>query len=64
MTDAQHDVPSSVMARAFGAEAARYDQARPSYPAAAVARVLGALAPAEHDRLRPGSSISAPGPAS
>lgn len=50
MTDAQHDVPSSVMARAFGAEAARYDQARPSYPAAAVARVLDALAPAEHDR--------------
>jgi len=48
MTDAPpgpYDVPASVLARAFGAEAARYDQARPSYPAEAVARVLDALAP-------------------
>lgn len=45
MTDAQH-VPPAVLARSFGTEAARYDQARPSYPAAAVDRVLAALVPA------------------
>jgi len=47
MTDAQHDLPPSGMARVFGAEAARYDLARPSYPAEAVARVLDALAPSD-----------------
>lgn len=49
MTDAQpawppthQDLPASVFASSFGAEAARYDQVRPSYPAAALDRVLGA----------------------
>ena len=40
---AAHDVPPAVLARSFGTEAARYDQARPSYPAAALERVLAAL---------------------
>lgn len=37
------ELPVSVLARSFGSEAARYDQARPSYPAAAVELVLGGL---------------------
>lgn len=39
-------LPDSVFARSFGSEAARYDQARPSYPRAAIELVLGGLGPA------------------
>lgn len=36
-------LPDSVFARSFGSEAARYDQVRPSYPAAAIKLVLAGL---------------------
>lgn len=39
----EQELPDSVFARSFGSEAARYDQVRPSYPAAAIELVLGGL---------------------
>ncbi|HEY0168367.1 MAG TPA: class I SAM-dependent methyltransferase [Jatrophihabitans sp.] len=46
MTGGQQDdqrLPDSVLARSFGSEAARYDQVRPSYPAAAIELLLAGL---------------------
>jgi SAM-dependent methyltransferase len=39
----EHDLPSSAFARSFGSEAPRYDRTRPSYPAAALEKVLNSL---------------------
>jgi ubiquinone/menaquinone biosynthesis C-methylase UbiE len=41
----------SIYSRSFGAEASRYDQARPSYPAAAVEEVLGGPDTARGQRI-------------
>jgi len=47
------ELPTSAFARSFGSEAARYDQARPSYPAAALDLVLaGRVAGAEQGARR------------
>lgn len=53
MTSGPQEVPDSVFARSFGPEAVRYDQVRPSYPAAAVALVLGGLRNARADGRPP-----------
>ncbi|MEO6500553.1 MAG: class I SAM-dependent methyltransferase [Jatrophihabitantaceae bacterium] len=47
------ELPDSVFARSFGSEAARYDQVRPSYPAAAIELVLGGLEEAGADGSPP-----------
>ena len=47
------ELPDSVLARSFGSEAARYDQVRPSYPAAAIQLVLGGLRNARADGRPP-----------
>jgi SAM-dependent methyltransferase len=49
-------LPGSALARSFGTEAARYDQTRPSYPAAAIDLVLGGIDPRGD---RPGSGLAA-----
>lgn len=46
------DLPSSEFARSFGSEAARYDQTRPSYPAAALEKVLAVLGDPEAGQRR------------
>ncbi|MDQ1721089.1 MAG: hypothetical protein QOI26_823, partial [Pseudonocardiales bacterium] len=45
-------LPGSVFAQSFGSEAARYDQARPSYPDAALDSVLTGLAADQTDQER------------
>jgi SAM-dependent methyltransferase len=48
----QQPAPGSVLARSFGPEAVRYQQVRPSYPAAALDLVLGQLDAQVGSRLR------------
>jgi len=47
----ERDLPTSAFARSFGSEAARYDRTRPSYPAAALEKVLDAVAGARRQRF-------------